>query len=179
MGAQDQRLGGTARWSCHPWQCSPEAFHSVLQVSAAEPCSCCKPERLKAAGQTQQVSAKLSCQDDRAHSRNTSEPACEAEQNLQFWIHKWAEMSGVCYDCECSRCHLFLEGKKPYCHDRTQNCPLHFCQWFPNCSVSSKAPFLIVSQAQKQKSVLLLDCSLCPSEVICRPKESYRLKTTD
>lgn len=61
--AQDQRLGESrARWSCHSWQCFPEAFPSVLQVCVDEPRSCWKPEGLKAGGTPRKlpVSAKLS-----------------------------------------------------------------------------------------------------------------------
>lgn len=96
------------------------------------------------------VSAKLSWQDGRAHIRNTS-VCLWTEWNFQLWIHKWAEISGVGYGCGCSRCHLFLAGKKPCCHDRTQNCPFYFCQWFPNSLVSSKAPFLTCTANTRTK----------------------------
>ena len=54
LQAQRCTVPASARWSCHPWQRSPEAFaFCVLQICVAEPCSCLKPESLKAGGQTQ------------------------------------------------------------------------------------------------------------------------------
>lgn len=46
--------GRAAARSCHPWQCCPGAFALCApQICVAEPCSCLKPENLKAGGQTQ------------------------------------------------------------------------------------------------------------------------------
>lgn len=46
--------GRAAAWSCRPWQRFPGAFALCApQICIAEPCSCLKPESLKADGQTQ------------------------------------------------------------------------------------------------------------------------------
>lgn len=79
-----------------------EAFAlCALQICVAEPSLCLKLESLKAGGQAQffqeafKDQAELCCQGDLHNIRNPLESAEEAEQNLQFWVHKSAEMPDV------------------------------------------------------------------------------------